>query len=463
MTNLKGKLTPLVVISLVLVLGLLTAASAGLFQGAQDVDGSAAAEQRAGAEQQAEMNAAASGQSGPNEEGSVMQDDRMPTTLPMPDTNSRAGATLESSNRRGVTRAQLATLLVDKFDFTADSLLPRGIDRQSPPHGEVAGASADGNGGTAAETVALRDVAGHPAEAAITAVTDARIMDGHFDGTFRPDALITRADVALALVRVLGINELASDHAPVESKFRDVPAGHKAFAAIAMLDRLGMYPFHVGTLFAPDERIELAEVTHTVETARRLELAHGPIVHVNAPARTISVEREARHAISYIEGAQTLVIRNGVPVTIEQLQPGDDVRLFADDTGELLVVVANGPAPEPTAMSEAVVLMRELATPEQLAAIIARDWDKAAIELKASVYNQLLERGATAEEASALLAQDWPVVEERGKLRLTEVIVDSTAVNNEELVRAVLDQDWDAALSQLEVEVLEYLLNYLMV
>lgn len=444
MANLKGKLTPLVVISLVLVLGLLTAASAGLFQGAQDVDGSAAAEQRGG------MNAAASGQSGPNEAGSVIQG--MPTTLPMPDTDSRASATLESSNRRGVTRAQLATLLVDKFDFSTDSLLPRGIDRQSTPHGEVP-----------AETVALRDVAGHPAEAAITAVANAGIMDGHFDGTFRPDTLITRADVALALVRVLGINELAADHAPVESKFRDVPVGHKAFAAIAMLDRLGMYPFHVGTLFAPDERIELAEVTHTVDTARRLELAHGPIVHVNAPARTISVEREARHAIAYIEGAQTLVIRNDVPVTIEQLQVGDDVRLFADDTGELLIAVANGPAPDPTAMSEAVALMRELATPEQLAAIIARDWDKAAIELKASVYNQLLERGATAEEATALLAQDWPVVEARGKMRLTEVIVDSTAVNNEELVRAVLDQDWDEALSHLEVEVLEYLLNYLMV
>ena len=102
-------------------------------------------------------------------------------------------------------------------------------------------------------------------------------------------------------------------------------------------------------------------------------------------------------------------------------------------------------------------MLRKLAgTPEQLAAIIARDWERAGVELRVSLYNQMLEAGVSVEEAAALLEQDWASVEEHAKRRLTELVLSQRADVDAELVRAVLDQDRTAAVSHIEVEVLEY-------
>lgn len=272
---------------------------------------------------------------------------------------------------------------------------------------------------------------------------------------------VTRADAARAVAAALGLQDVAAAYAPAEPIFRDVAVDHEAFAAVALLERLGLYPFHVGTVFAPDTPVEEAELKFTIESALALETVLGPVVHVNGPARTVSVEWTPRHATAYIAGDDSLIVRNGEVATLERLRPGDEVRVVADGDGRLFLAVAEGPEGG-GASDELMALLRELATPEQLAAIISRDWDRAAVELKGSVYKQLLERGATPEEAEALLAQDWTVVEERTKERLTELITDSTEVN-EGLVRAVLDRDWESALGFIEVEILEYVLNYLAV
>jgi len=134
--------------------------------------------------------------------------------------------------------------------------------------------------------------------------------------------------------------------------------------------------------------------------------------------------------------------------------------VYADASGRLLVALATGPE-EPAVVSEAKRVLRELATPEQLSAIIARDWDQAAAELKVGLYNQLLEAGVTPEEAAALLEQDWAAVEEHGKERLTVILAERSELEPD-LIRAVLDQDWETAMSYVEAEVLEYVLNTLL-
>lgn len=388
MDRLQRKLTPTVLIAVVLVLGLLSAASAALLKNAS-----------AGGSESGGAITADSSLQGDTPQ-LIVPGGEMPRTLPMPERGPRRDADGAES---GFTRSQLRSLLIETFG-------------QDVP-------------------------------------VDDKLADAHF---------VTRGDVAVAVVRALGLEEIARDHAPSEVLFRDVPVEHEAFGAVAMLHRLGLYPFHVGTLFVPDDRVQPAEVRFTVETAQALESVRGPIIHVNAPARTVSVEWTPRHATAYIAGDGTLVVRNGLASKLEQLQPGDDVHVVADGDGELFVAVASGPEQAAGVSEELLGLVRELATPEQLAAIISRDWDRAVVELKGSVYNQLLERGATPEEAAALLAQDWSVVEERSKARLTELISSETDVN-EELVRAILDRDWDTALGHIEVEVLEYVLNYLVV
>lgn len=350
------------------------------------------------------------------------------------DTSSPAPAATGSDDeqvRRPLNRAELAQLLADAF-----ALAPSNI-------------------------VMFNDVQGHAAQEAIAAVTSAGIMDGWFDGTFRPRQVVTRAEVAVAVVRALGLEETAAAHPHEEPVFRDVPVHHHAYAAVSMAHRLGLYPFHVGSFFAPDEPVELAEARHFIKSAAELEQMEAPVAHVNAPARTVSVQQDERRTVAFTTSDSTLIVRNGAAVSGEQLHPGDVVHVYADEGGHLLVAIANGPEHETTVVSEASRLLRELATPEQLSAIIARDWDRARSELQTSLYNQLVEAGATPEEATALLQQDWHTVEQHGKERLTELVSERAEVEPE-LVRAVLDQDWETAMSHLEAEVLEYVLNYLM-
>src|SRR5690606_967944 len=155
--------------------------------------------------------------------------------------------------------------------------------------------------------------------------------------------------------------------------------------------------------------------------------------------------------------------RNGEAAGAAQLQVDDDVRAVADGTGLLRVVTARGPEVSSSQEVLAVIgaVLRELLTPEQTAAIMARDRERAETELKVSLYNQLLEYGLTPHEAAAVLEQDWTALTEHGKERLTAVAAARWSVAPE-LVRALLDEDWDTALSYAEVTVLEYLLNELM-
>lgn len=352
--------------------------------------------------------------------------------LVAPQGSSRdATSAAESLTRKPLTRAELARMLVEAFDLQPSNV------------------------------VLFNDVRGHEAEDAIAAVSAAGIMDGWFDGSFRPRQPVTRAELTVAVIRALGLEELAGRHPYDEPVFRDVPAQHHAFPAVSMAHRLGLYPFHVSSFFAPDEPVEAAEAQHLVRTAAALERVRGPVALVNAPARTVAVQEDQRRTVSYTIGDSTLIVRNGAVVGADALQPGDEVEVYADASGQLLIAVATGPDASPTVVSEATRILRELATPEQLSAIIARDWQRAGSELRVSLYNQLVEAGVTHEEATALLEQDWASVEEHGKQRLTALLAERTELEPE-LVRAVLDQDWDTALNYVEAEVLEYVLNYLM-
>lgn len=72
------------------------------------------------------------------------------------------------------------------------------------------------------------DVAGHWAQKAIEAAKAAGIINGYSDGTFRPEAELTRAEAVTIISKLLGRGPL-SGAAP---KWKDVPATHWAFGYI---------------------------------------------------------------------------------------------------------------------------------------------------------------------------------------------------------------------------------------
>ncbi|MEK3714058.1 Ig-like domain-containing protein [Paenibacillus sp. FSL R7-0333] len=83
---------------------------------------------------------------------------------------------------------------------------------------------------TSAQTQAagFSDIAGHWAQAAVEQMSQAGIITGYEDGTFRPDQTLTRAEAVTIVNRALGIAPLTS----AAQKWTDVPASYWAFGSI---------------------------------------------------------------------------------------------------------------------------------------------------------------------------------------------------------------------------------------
>lgn len=75
----------------------------------------------------------------------------------------------------------------------------------------------------------LADTQGHWAEAMITAVEQQGYMKGYQDGTFRPNQELTRAEAVALFNRLTGRGPLQTAMSP---QYKDVPASHWAFAEI---------------------------------------------------------------------------------------------------------------------------------------------------------------------------------------------------------------------------------------
>ncbi|OUM97745.1 MAG: hypothetical protein BAA04_10900 [Firmicutes bacterium ZCTH02-B6] len=275
--------------------------------------------------------------------------------------------------------------------------------------------------------------------------------------------LVTRAELATAIVEALDLKDPAAALMPQDSMYQDISPLHRAFPAVAMAHRLGLIPQAAGGMFRPEETVTVAEAEEWLAAVSRLDNVSGRLVQVNVPGASLSVVADDGETSAFVLAPETLVVRNAQASTAQQLRVDDVVHAVADATGQLMIVVAEGSSS--TAAREALAtlaeVLREILTPEQTAALLAQDWERAGTELKVSLYNQLLEHGLTPDEANAVLSQDWPAVTEHGKERLTELVAARWELEPE-LVRALLDQNWDTAVSYAEVMVLEYLLNELM-
>ena len=310
------------------------------------------------------------------------------------------------------------------------------------------------------ELLALMQTAFDPAAApGLSGDEQVTLLDPGTD----PAGQVTRAGLAAAIVRALELEDAAVALMPAESMFQDISPLHRAFPAVALAHRLGLIPEETGSMFRPEQPATYAEAREWIDAARRLDIRSGRLTQVNVPGGSLSVVTDGGEAAAFVLAPDTGIVRNAQKAGAEELRVDDPVRVVADATGQLKLAVAAGPemTKADAALEALAGVLRELLTPEQTAAILAQDWERAGDELKVSLYNQLLKYGLTPEEADAVVSQDWPALTEYGKSRLTELAAARWGLEPE-LVRALLDQDWDTAVKYAEVMVLEYLLNELM-
>ncbi|QKS47987.1 S8 family serine peptidase (plasmid) [Paenibacillus cellulosilyticus] len=100
-----------------------------------------------------------------------------------------------------------------------------------------------------------RDIDGHWAEAAITALSKEGIVSGYADYKFEPDRAVTRAEGAALLVRAF-----APKSNPARLSFKDLSARHWAYNVIALAVSAGYMTGYPDRTFGPDRPMTRAEM-----------------------------------------------------------------------------------------------------------------------------------------------------------------------------------------------------------
>ena len=100
-------------------------------------------------------------------------------------------------------------------------------------------------------------------------------------------------------------------------------------------------------------------------------------------------------------------------------------------------------------------------TADQVASILAGDWDSVKETLQGELYNEMIESGLTTEEAESILVQDWQYLDTLGRDRLSEALSNYLGVTKD-LCRAVLDRDIERIKEYAKIELTTVALSKLL-
>jgi hypothetical protein len=100
----------------------------------------------------------------------------------------------------------------------------------------------------------LSDIAGEDFEDAVNVLTELGVVKGYPDGTYKPDNIVTRAEMAVIVVSALGL----ADYATGTAKFSDM-AGHWSNGFVAYATSLGIIAGYPDGTFKPDKTVSYDE------------------------------------------------------------------------------------------------------------------------------------------------------------------------------------------------------------
>lgn len=118
---------------------------------------------------------------------------------------------------------------------------------------------------TALASTTLKDVKGTKYEEAVNALIEIGLVNGYpEDNTYRPNVVVTRAQMAKMMVIALGEEGKVSDAAKKKSTFTDLKEEHWAYGYINVAKDLGIIVGYLDGSFAPEATVTYAEATTMV-------------------------------------------------------------------------------------------------------------------------------------------------------------------------------------------------------
>lgn len=305
------------------------------------------------------------------------------------------------------------------------------------------------------------DIKDNWAKAYIAALTEAGIVSGFPDGTFRPTKDISRAEMAAILIRAINLGDKMDSLEQPEPSFIDVDQDHWAFRSIEIANTLGVLPIYFGVVFEPELPATRAETAYMIQSLIDLRIYEGKLAKIDNQQGTLTITTPGGVEQQVTMALDTAIYRNNVQAELDRLLRGDEVYVVSDAFGEPRFIKARGLVTKDDVTTKVSILSKGTLNPDDVEALARSDWNSVKEGLEPKLVQNLVERGLTEEEATTILKQNWAELGELAKKRVAGALSDELGVS-QDLVIALLDSDWEQAKAYGQIEVAQYVLMKLL-
>jgi len=164
----------------------------------------------------------------------------------------------------------------------------------------------------------------------IQIMTAEGIMLGDTSGTFRPDAFITRAEAATLLLRML---KVAPFHNLTVSSFKDVPATNWALGYIESMQKYGLITGYPDGTYKPDAHILRSEFTAIADRALGREISKSSqVTGLGKDIRWPDVPASHWAYLYILEASTPHTVANAVKLNRNIVLKSKTIPLFSDGT-----------------------------------------------------------------------------------------------------------------------------------
>ncbi len=173
------------------------------------------------------------------------------------------------------------------------------------------------------------DTVGTKYEEASNTLMELEIMYGTEDGTFQPEAHITRAEMVVIMVRALGLSNFTAPGAEMleEVPFSDIPLNYWCAEDIILAKDLGLINGKTPDEFDPEGKITGAEATKIL---------------INALGYSVVAETKGGYPEGYLVQAAALGVTNGMTVSPDEPITRGDVALMVFHALDVEILQSEG-------------------------------------------------------------------------------------------------------------------------
>ncbi|NLW48989.1 MAG: S-layer homology domain-containing protein [Firmicutes bacterium] len=307
------------------------------------------------------------------------------------------------------------------------------------------------------------DIGPHWAAPYMNAMAEAKVMNSFNDGNFQPEKAVNRAQLTTFIARVLNLakpEEKFGQDWP--ASFVDVSNDHWAFRYIELSNKFGLLPPEYQTEFHPEQAVTRGEAAWMIQAVKGLEVSKGKLSQVDAGSGLMNIQKESGNdPLMVLVTPETVLIRNNVNAPMEDLIKGDEVTVISEQSGDVKFLKAFGKITKNDLLSQISASIQGRLDRDQIAAIMAGDWDSVKDTLKGSLYNRLVDMGLDPAEAESIMVQDWNYLDTLSQERLAQVLADYLGVSID-FGQALLARDMDKIKEYGKIELASAALSKLL-